>query len=275
MQPLTVLIEVAQLRGPDRNGFYSKMRTRDLRGGGDGSTFGSIGSNIGREEETLYSSAGENCVKYLGGPLRSYTGKAIKSTMVEVVIRPPVTTLEEDMKATGILDELNVDSVKEILARVEKKSDAIDRERVEIVNETEASHATKAELTASEGKGDGNDNVNGTNLNKKLGMEFENVGGLDSQLDDIARRVLASRANPLAARRLGVSHVRGILLSGPPGEHVLQFLRRCHAISTKIFTYIKPLLMSRRLWKNSDGSWYVDYCCQLLYWIISFLTRSS
>ena len=54
-------------------------------------------------------------------------------------------------------------------------------------------------------------------LNKKLGMDFENVGGLDKQLDDIARRVLASRANPAAARKLGVSHVRGILLSGPPG----------------------------------------------------------
>ena len=31
------------------------------------------------------------------------------------------------------------------------------------------------------------------------------------------RRVLASRADPEAARRLGISHVRGILLSGPPG----------------------------------------------------------
>ena len=31
------------------------------------------------------------------------------------------------------------------------------------------------------------------------------------------RRILASRANPTAARRLGVGHVRGILLSGPPG----------------------------------------------------------
>jgi vesicle-fusing ATPase len=48
-------------------------------------------------------------------------------------------------------------------------------------------------------------------------MTFDEVGGLDKQLDSIARRVLASRANPEAARRLGVSHVRGILLSGPPG----------------------------------------------------------
>jgi len=43
------------------------------------------------------------------------------------------------------------------------------------------------------------------------------VGGLEGQLDAIVRRVLASRADPAAARRLGVSHVRGILLSGPPG----------------------------------------------------------
>lgn len=43
------------------------------------------------------------------------------------------------------------------------------------------------------------------------------VGGLEAQLDAIVRRVLASRADPAAARRLGVSHVRGILLSGPPG----------------------------------------------------------
>jgi len=207
LQPLTGLAEVAQLRGPDRNGFYTKMRTRDLRGGGDGSTFGSMGSHVSREDEKPYSTAGENCVKYLGGPLRSYTGKAMKSTILEVVIRPPITTLDEDIKATGIVEELNADSVGDILARVKKKDYAVDGEKVEFV----------AELTVVEGQSAGTDNTNATNLNKKLGMEFENVGGLDAQLDDIARRVLASRANPQAARRLGVSHVRGILLSGPPG----------------------------------------------------------
>jgi len=43
------------------------------------------------------------------------------------------------------------------------------------------------------------------------------VGGLELQLDAIVRRVLASRSDPAAARRLGISHVRGVLLSGPPG----------------------------------------------------------
>lgn len=44
-----------------------------------------------------------------------------------------------------------------------------------------------------------------------------NVGGLEGELESIVRRVLASRADPAAARRLGVGHVRGVLLSGPPG----------------------------------------------------------
>merc|ERR1719183_2735516 len=54
-------------------------------------------------------------------------------------------------------------------------------------------------------------------LGERLNLTFDKVGGLDDQLDAIVRRVLASRANPEAARRLGVNHVRGILLSGPPG----------------------------------------------------------
>lgn len=58
---------------------------------------------------------------------------------------------------------------------------------------------------------------NTTSLGTKMGLAFEKVGGLDGQLNDIVRRVLASRANRDLSRRLGVNHVRGILLSGPPG----------------------------------------------------------
>ena len=48
-------------------------------------------------------------------------------------------------------------------------------------------------------------------------LKFDRVGGLDDPFNAIARLVLASRANPKATKRLGISHVRGILLSGPPG----------------------------------------------------------
>lgn len=37
------------------------------------------------------------------------------------------------------------------------------------------------------------ENEENNNLGAKLGLSFKNVGGLDNQLDDIVRRVLASR----------------------------------------------------------------------------------
>jgi len=205
VQPLTGLIEIAQLKGPDRDGFYNKMRPRDLRGGGDGKTFGS-----GAGDGEGYSSGGEAGAKFLGGPLRSYTGKAMQSTLLEIVVRPPITTLEADIKAIGRIEELNWESVDNVLTRVVEPEKVSEEEAED--SDGNASSTPKSSIPTDE-----NNKPPAASLNKKLGMEFENVGGLDNQLDDIARRVLASRANPKAARRLGVGHVRGILLSGPPG----------------------------------------------------------
>ncbi|KAL9184351.1 hypothetical protein ACHAXT_002437 [Thalassiosira profunda] len=204
VQPLTGLTEVAQLRGPDRDGFYSKMRPRDIRGGGDGS--GSLGAGPTEGAEG-YSTAGESCVKYLGGPLRSYTGKAMKSAMLEVVVRPPI---EVNVDATGAVEDLEWESVERVLTRV-VQSEVEEDEEKEGSSDLKEAHVSSASGNAAKNA------TSSTGLNQKLGMEFSNVGGLNAQLDDIARRVLASRANPAAARRLGVSHVRGILLSGPPG----------------------------------------------------------
>jgi len=205
-QALTGLTEIAQLRGPDRDGFYTKMRPRDLRGGSDGSGF--LGSGDSGKSER-YSSSGEECVRYLGGPIRSYTGKAMASTLLEVVVRPPI---DVNIETAGEIEEMDWKYIESILTRVvasEKTDEELKEDDCD--EEIEVTDASK-ETTMS----DSNDS-NDLSLNKKMGMEFENVGGLDKQLDDIARRVLASRANPQAARRLGVGHVRGILLSGPPG----------------------------------------------------------
>lgn len=211
MQPLIGQIEVAQLRGPDRDGFYKKMRSRDLRGGGDGNTFGSSVA-VADGDAANYSTAGEACVKYLGGPMRSYTGKGMKSCMLEVVIRPPITTLEDDIQATGTVEQVEWESVTSILAKAKEKSEEPEEESDNISDKSTSADAFMSNNEASTSKP-----ATANNLNEKLGMDFENVGGLDKQLDDIARRVLASRANPAAARKLGVSHVRGVLLSGPPG----------------------------------------------------------
>lgn len=53
------------------------------------------------------------------------------------------------------------------------------------------------------------------NIKKQLSV---NIGGLSNQLDDVVRRLLASRRlPPEIMKSLGLSHVRGILLYGPPG----------------------------------------------------------
>lgn len=201
LQPLTGLTQVAKLRGPNSEGFYTSISPRDMRGGGDGDTFGS--------QNTDYSTAGEACIKYLGGPLRGYTGKAVTSTVLEIVVRPPITTLEKDRESTGAIEELDFDLAEKVLTKVESVSDKMEEDEspqevmVRLSNQEVKASAEKA--TEDNGKSQLT-----SGLYQKL--EFQNVGGLGSQLDDIARRVLASRANPEAARRLGVSHVRGLLL---------------------------------------------------------------
>lgn len=55
-------------------------------------------------------------------------------------------------------------------------------------------------------------------LQKGIDFEALGVGGAGAQLAQIFRRVFASRsAPPDLVRRLGVRHVKGLLLHGPPG----------------------------------------------------------
>ncbi|KAL3802053.1 hypothetical protein HJC23_010809 [Cyclotella cryptica] len=158
---------------------------RNVRGGNDVSDVfvaTTTCDKVTRKRQVQYGGGG--CVKYLGGPLRSYTRKAMKSTLLEVVIRPPITTLEKDEEATGRREELRWVLLDRVLARVDRTATMTTR-TIPLASSTTAA-----------------------GINKKLGMNFENVGGLDTQLDDIARRVLTSRANPTAAKRLGISYVR-------------------------------------------------------------------
>ena len=57
-------------------------------------------------------------------------------------------------------------------------------------------------------------------LFKAQEFNFENlgIGGLDQQFDQIFRRAFASRVFPPSmVERLGIRHVKGVLLFGPPG----------------------------------------------------------
>jgi vesicle-fusing ATPase len=53
---------------------------------------------------------------------------------------------------------------------------------------------------------------------KQLNFEQLGIGGLDKQFEAIFRRAFASRVFPPSiVQRLGINHVRGLLLFGPPG----------------------------------------------------------
>ena len=74
-------------------------------------------------------------------------------------------------------------------------------------------------------------------LPQRLGIDIEdlrcNVGGLDDQLAAIVRRAFATRRLPAGTMAsLGLSHVKGILLYGPPGcETCLLALVALHRFS--------------------------------------------
>jgi ATP-dependent 26S proteasome regulatory subunit len=187
---LTGFCEIAALTGIDRRTGQHKSRVvKQLRGGTDGS----LGSG--------QSLGGDDCVKYVGGPLRSYRGKYGKTSLLEVVLRPPIMMPN---LATPTADDDDNSHVVPPLSRGELDRILTLYQEPEVAEEVAESETELKAESGSPKKG-------------MMGLEFERVGGLDDQLSAIARRVLASRANPQAARRLGIGHVRGILLSGPPG----------------------------------------------------------
>jgi SpoVK/Ycf46/Vps4 family AAA+-type ATPase len=132
-------------------------------------------------------------------------GKSERSILLEMIVRPPISV--EDEKR--ILQQWDIEKLEEILDIVIPEPEVEDDEENESdITEDDINEDEQEQETAQKQV---------KNLGNKLGMTFDAVGGLDAQLDTIVRRVLASRANPEATRRLGISHVKGILLSGPPG----------------------------------------------------------
>jgi hypothetical protein len=166
VRALTGVTELAMLRGPNRDGFYTKATKKSLRGGGDGTLAGGSARR------------GEDCVKYVGGALRSYEGKSGKTTLLEIAVRPPIG--KEQLDGDG-KDSAEI----EPLASPEAYLEVVQQ----IVND-ESSEDNQEESGVLEQNGN---DVQPKHLGTKLGMTFEKVGGLDKQLNAIVRRVLASR----------------------------------------------------------------------------------
>ena len=167
VRSLTGVAEVAMLRGPNRDGLYTKATKKALRGGGDGTLSGGT------------AGGGEDCVKYVGGALRSYSGKSGKTSLLEVVVRPPIGkgTLDGDGQDSATMQHLEnpENFLKVVIPGLDTEEGGDEMESDDAEEESDNSIAGPSHL--------------GT----KLGMSFEKIGGLDDQLDAIVRRVLASR----------------------------------------------------------------------------------
>jgi hypothetical protein len=165
VRALTGVAEIAMLRGPNPNGFYTKATKKALRGGGDGTLAGGT------------AGGGENSVKYVGGALRSYSGKSGRTTLLEVAVRPPVgkEQLDGDGRYSSDIPPLESPGRYLEVAVPVSETDTLD----------ESENGNRAPDPVRE--------VEPQHLGSKMGMSFEKVGGLDEQLNAIVRRVLASR----------------------------------------------------------------------------------
>lgn len=213
LKALTGVVEIAMLR-EDRDGNYKKSSKRDLRGGIDPSYQLGTRTSTPITTDSVFSSStsnpslaigGEECIKYVGGPIRSYMGKSQRNILLEVTIRPPGNEMNADrMEPWTVVSIPYMEDLMDVYIPPPPTTAATTTTDSNATEKMTAPESVMAQEQA-------------TKLSTKLGMDLDKVGGLDTQLDTIVRRVLASRANPQTAKRLGISHVRGILLSGPPG----------------------------------------------------------
>lgn len=75
---------------------------------------------------------------------------------------------------------------------------------------------------------------------RDLNFEKLGIGGLDAQFAEIFRRAFQSRVLPPAlAERLGVPHVKGMLLFGPPGTGGAFLLGSSRASRSKLICVSK------------------------------------
>ena len=85
---------------------------------------------------------------------------------------------------------------------------------------------------------------------KEFNFEKLGIGGLDNQFEQIFRRAFASRVfPPSVVEKLGIHHVKGVLLFGPPGTGEMSL--DCSALQCKqahagsMFCKLSPKLLSK------------------------------
>jgi len=76
---------------------------------------------------------------------------------------------------------------------------------------------TEADTEADGAPGEGRPAAPGAEPRPSSGVTYEDIGGLDEELDQVREMVELPLSNPELFRRLGVEPPRGVLLYGPPG----------------------------------------------------------
>jgi len=110
-----------------------------------------------------------------------------------------------EILSTDLLDGDGADAIKEIpsLGQLGEKTDIL-------LTKGKTSILVFVNMPASR--------PTNTLFNQKFTFEKLGIGGLDSQLNNIFRRAFASRIFPPdVIKKMGIKHVKGIILYGPPG----------------------------------------------------------
>ena len=147
----------------------------------------------------------------LGGAVHTMAGTSGPSLVLEVGLLPPMGLPQRHNTSLPNMDSSSpalVAAFRSLAAR-QAQVEAEEQARMagtRVLADTQSSEPDTVQIK-----------VGGKATQATADKLTAQVGGLGPQLEQIVRRVLVSRADPKAARALGISHVRGILLSGPPG----------------------------------------------------------
>jgi hypothetical protein len=151
----------------------------------------------------------------LGGAIQELSGTSGPSAVLEVGLLPPMGLPSRFDASLPRLSEPISPAHKTLASSFFSITDAAAAEEEGRVDEEMVGEGAVADI--DEGR---RVVVGGAATQATADKLTSNIGGLGDQLEQIVRRVLVSRADPKAARRLGISHVRGIMpffFSGPLG----------------------------------------------------------
>jgi hypothetical protein len=144
----------------------------------------------------------------LGGAIQELSGTSGPSAVLEIGLLPPMGLPSRFDASLPCLSEPTTPAHKTLAASFFSITDAAAAEEERGVGEGMVGEEG-AVADIDEGR---RVVVGGAATQATADKLTSNIGGLGGQLEQIVRRVLVSRADPKAARRLGISHVRGIML---------------------------------------------------------------